>query len=164
MLNQEAENMDFGAWNTTKRIFSLGFAGNSQNDKTNLMARSNALHMEATRELAAIQQQTLSFVCLSIAFSYAINKALEDIVKNGFKDVDGNIVKLTGATAKIVEQMDTQAKENIKRHEAKEEELKQMKAQIAAMKSNNKNKMLFAFAVIAIILICAILIVVTVLK
>ena len=87
-----------------KNIATLGIAGKSREDKLsdrlNLTSKAQISQNEAIFELSKIVQESIKFTQLTSKFSTSLQQAMSFLFKNGLKDANGNITKLSNESAK----------------------------------------------------------------
>lgn len=87
-----------------KNIATFGIAGKSREDKLsdrlNLTSKAQISQNEAIFELSKIVQESIKFTQLTSKFSTSLQQAMSFLFKNGLKDANGNITKLSNESAK----------------------------------------------------------------
>lgn len=104
ILSTKANEVDTGG-SDVKNIATLGFFGKSREDKLsdrlNLTNEAQSIQNQAIFELSKIVQESIKFTQLTNKFSSSLKEAMYFLFKNGLKDTNGNIVKLTNDSEKM---------------------------------------------------------------
>ncbi|MGP1579827.1 MAG: hypothetical protein ACTTH5_02220 [Wolinella sp.] len=102
--SDEAANLDTSR-SDLKNIISFGLLGQSREDKIakriTLMNRAQKSQNEAMSELSNIVQQSIQFTQLTSKFSNHLQQAMSVLFKDGLRDANGNITKLSDKSAEV---------------------------------------------------------------
>jgi hypothetical protein len=139
---------------TTKRIakakkvaknaakMKTGWFGKTE-EKVTATAKSGVATNEAMSEMNNLLQESIRFTCSSIQFAQVMHKTMAHMMVKGFKDTDGQIIKLSGDSKEVVQSILDEADDFVKKQLAVEKKQADLEAKIdenAGRISENKGK------------------------
>lgn len=128
---EDASNMKSGWFGKTKK-------------KTDATANAVIATNEAMAEMNELLQESIRFTCLSLSFAQAMSKHISALMVNGFKNRDGEFIKLSDDSKEqafyIIQQAEAFAKNQLE-VELKQSEQDSKIENLADKVSNNANRL-----------------------
>lgn len=127
-LTREAENATSSWWNP--------FAESKAEKRSKLNTKANAMQNEAMAEMNTLIQESIKLTTMSYGFAQAMAQTLAAMLKNGFKDKDGDIQKLHGIAKEQALVMLDEAQKFVKHQREYEERQERQEEQIFVLQSD----------------------------
>ena len=113
-------------------------------EKVNAVSSALTMTNEAVSELNTIIREVLNFSILNIDFARTLNQAMAKIVKDGFKDRDGNVVQLTKDSEEVVQFIMNQAEQFTVNQETVEQKQQEIDLKVHEIFKISKESVLVA--------------------
>lgn len=129
LLNEDPENGPLGLIATAKAAAKNAADNNNYHwyNRTKKKADATAKALintnEAVAELADVVNESISFTKSSVLFARTMSQHISAMLSNGFKDVNGNYIKLSGESREQAEFILRQAQEFAENQEAVENQM-----------------------------------------
>ncbi|WP_059369502.1 hypothetical protein [Treponema endosymbiont of Eucomonympha sp.] len=99
-------------------------------EKATATAKAVVATNEAISEMNNLLQESIRFTCSSIQFAQVMHKTMAHMMVEGFKDTDGQIIKLSGDSKEVVQSILDEADDFVKKQLAVEEKQAELEAKI----------------------------------
>ncbi len=136
---QNAKNASEAAEKFKNKWYQFG-----SGEKVNAVSSALTMTNEAVSELNTIIREVLNFSILNIDFARTLNQAMAKIVKDGFKDRDGNVVQLTKDSEEVVQFIMNQAEQFTVNQETVEQKQQEIDLKVHEIFKISKESVLVA--------------------